>query len=342
VVESPEVFIGRCEGCGMSLGVRQIARQLSAAVAGAARHSTLHEQQMLLLGQIAARQNAGLERVVTLADAEFRVFSQNGEDGIIDWLVGLAPGIPERFIEFGVESYTESNTRFLLRNRNWRGMVIDGSAENIDRIRADEISWQHDLTAVASFITAENIESLIADAGFAGELGILSVDIDGNDYWVWQAIGNASPWLVIAEYNAVFGDLHPLSVPYRPDFARTRADSSNLYFGASAKALQHLAASKGYACLGSNRAGNNLFFAREDIAAGMVSRIDDPRPRPSRFRESRDAHGQLSHLGGMARTEGIGALPVVDVVSGNQMPLQSIDGLFSDEWLAEMRGDGAR
>ncbi len=164
------------------------------------------------------------------------------------------------------------------------------------------------------------------------------MDIDGNDYWVWQAIGNVSPWFVIVEYNAVLGDLLPLSVPYQADFVRTAADPSNLYYGASCKALEHLAATKGYVVLGSNRAGNNLFLARSDIAARIVDRIADRRPRPSRFREARDGAGRLTHLGGLARTERIAALPVVDVASGKQAPLGALGPLFSAEWQAAMAG----
>ncbi len=320
--------------------VRSLRDRLARLLAAAATPSPASERLALLQGQIAARQVAGLAQLGTLADAEFRVSSQWGEDGIIEWLVAHSPGIPESFIEFGVEDYSESNTRFLLQHRNWRGLVLDGSEANIAAIRKNELCWRHDLTALASFVTAENIEQTIADVNFTGEIGILSVDIDGNDYWVWEAIRNASPWLVIAEYNAVLGDLLPLSVPYRADFARTSAHPSNLYFGASSKAFEHLAAAKGYVVLGSNRAGNNLFMARADIASALADRIADHRPRASRFREARDAEGRLTYLGGLARTERIATLPVVDVASGNQAPLGQFGALFGADWLAAMAGTG--
>jgi hypothetical protein len=318
--------------------VRSLHGRLTRLLWTALERSPAIERLALLQGQIAARQIAGLEQLGTLAEAEFRVSSQWGEDGIIEWLVAHSPGIPEIFIEFGVENYAESNTRFLLQNRNWRGLVLDGSQDHVAAIRKDAISWRHDLTALATFITADNIERTIANAGFAGEIGLLSIDIDGNDYWVWQAIGNVSPWLVVVEYNAVFGDLLPLSVPYQADFARTKADPSNLYFGASCKAFAHLAAAKGYVVLGSNRAGNNLFMAREDVAAGLAPRIADRSPRPSRFREARDDAGRLTYLGGQARAERIAALPVADVASGKQGPLEKQGPLYGAAWLAAMAG----
>src|SRR5262245_17108326 len=172
--------------------------------------------------------------LVPMRDAEFRVFSQFGDDGIIQHLIHNADVRRENhiFVEFGVENYLEANTRFLLMNDNWRGLVIDGDPNHISFIQRDEIFWRHDLTACAAFIDAENINSLLRDAGFVGEIGILSIDIDGNDYWVWQAIDVVRPIIVIAEYNAVFGPCHAVSIPYDPKFQRGRAHWSNLYWGA--------------------------------------------------------------------------------------------------------------
>jgi hypothetical protein len=86
------------------------------------------------------------------------------------------------------ETYHEANTGFLLQNRNWRGLIIDGSSEMIATLKEDCVGWGHDITAKPAFITRENINDLISGAGFRGDLGLLSIDIDGNDYWVWEAI----------------------------------------------------------------------------------------------------------------------------------------------------------
>src|SRR5262245_31604250 len=96
--------------------------------AGFATTKGLLERQLFLTGQIACGQVRQLDRLTTLADAEFRVTSQWGEDGIIEWLCHMLPGIPHSFVEFGVEHYQEANTRFLLQNRNWRGLIIDGDS----------------------------------------------------------------------------------------------------------------------------------------------------------------------------------------------------------------------
>src|SRR5262249_24857230 len=104
----------------------------------------------------------------SIHEAEFRVFSQFGDDGIIQYLVHHVDVRTENrsFVEFGEENYLEANTRFLFVNDNWRGLVMDGSPEHVTFIRDDELSWRYDLTAHAAFIDAENINRLLADAGF--------------------------------------------------------------------------------------------------------------------------------------------------------------------------------
>src|SRR5207302_5091937 len=157
--------------------------------------------------------------------AEFRVFSQFGEDGIIQYLIRRAQILrPLRsFVEFGVESYVESNTRFLLLNDNWCGLIMDGDAANIDAVKTSALYWRHDLTAKAAFIDRDNVDRLISSAGFSGEIGLLSIDIDGNDYWVWERVSEVNPVIVVVEYNSVFGQSRGVTVPYDPRFRRSEA-----------------------------------------------------------------------------------------------------------------------
>lgn len=285
-----------------------------------------------LMGEMAARQIHGLKKLNYLFEAEFRVSSQWGEDGIIEWLVNQLEDIPENFVEFGVQNYCESNTRFLLQHRNWRGLVIDGNETHIDYIRRDNISWRHDLTAVASFITRENINSIIAEAGFSGEIGILSIDIDGVDYWVWEAINCVNPQIVIVEYNSVFGDLFPLSVPYSPDFIRTNAHHSNLYYGLSIRAAEFIAGKRGYSLVGTNRAGNNAFFVRNDRADEILSRLVNVQDRPSRFRESKSSDGGLTFVSPAKRVSIVAHLPVINVSTNSKLQLCQAGELCSPRW----------
>lgn len=296
------------------------------------------EKFLVTQGNVASRLVRACDELHSLADAEFSIFSQWGEDGIIEWLIHHNGDMPERFIEFGIETYQEANTRFLLMNRNWRGLVIDGSASNVATARSDAVSWRHDLTTKAAFITKDNINELISSSGFNGEIGLLSIDIDGNDYWVWDAITCVSPHFIIAEYNSAFGDIWALTIPYNASFNRNRAHHSNLYYGASIVAFSDLATRKGYTLLGSNRAGSNAFFVRNDRASGIVDRIADLRPRPSRFREARDRKGNLIYVRGSARSDVIAHLPVVCVTAQKEAPLNSFDQIYSQRWAAMLDG----
>jgi hypothetical protein len=245
------------------------------------------------LGRIEERQLRGTP-TDQLQSKEFRVFSQWGEDGIIQHLVSQLQIGRSVFVEFGVETYIESSTRFLLINNNWSGLVIDGSAANVDTIRNDPIYWRYNLKAEHSFVTRENINSLISKNGIRGEIGLLSVDIDGNDYWVWEAIDVVQPIITIVEYNARFGPDAAVTVPYAADFVRSKAHHSMLYYGASLSALCLLGKKKGYAFVGCNSAGNNAFFVRRDrLAPGMRELTAAEGYVRNQFRESRDASGQL-------------------------------------------------
>ncbi|MEI9804964.1 MAG: hypothetical protein WDN48_11495 [Pseudolabrys sp.] len=265
------------------------------------------------LGRIEARQIAA-EKPASLRDAEFRVFSQWGEDGIIQYLVQRVPVGRKIFVEFGVEHYAEANTRFLLVNDNWSGFVIDGSEANVRRIRAEPIYWRHNLKAECAFVTRENINALLSDHGISGDIGILSIDIDGNDYWVWEAIEVVDPRIVIVEYNARFGAERAVTVPYDPNFIRSSQLGAMTYYGASLAGLEKLGKRKGYSLVGCNAAGNNAFFVRTDCL------VDDVKPVTAaqafvaaKFREARDVQGDLLFLSPDDEIALIESLPLIEV-----------------------------
>jgi hypothetical protein len=269
-------------------------------------------------GQILAKQLIDSNFKGGFSNSEFKVFSQNGEDGILQYLIGQIPDIPKSFIEFGVESYLESNTRFLLMYSSWKGLVIDGSRSNIDFIKSQDIFWRYDLTAVEKFITKENINSIFSDNGFKGEIGVLSIDIDGNDYWVWENITVVNPTIIIAEYNSCFGSERPISVPYDSSFFRTDAHFSNLYFGASLSALNYLAEKKGFSLIGCNQCGNNAFFVRNDKLNGMVPQTVANAFINTPSREARDEKGNLTFADSPSRRKLIEGMPVINVVNNQK------------------------
>jgi hypothetical protein len=296
----------------------EIAAIVSKSVAEAlTRHDRkLNRQRDLLVALNIARVRA-LPPTSQLSEAEFRVFSQNGEDGILQFILGHCDDVPDIFVEFGVETYTEANTRLLLEFCNWRGVILDSDPRLETEIVKNAFYSRHDLLAKSAFITRDNINDILHSTGLRGPIGVLSIDIDGNDYWIWEALDGVSPAVVICEYNSVFGPDSAISVPYAEKFDRREAHYSLLYAGCSIAALCHLADRKGYDFIGSNSFGNNAFFIRRDrphpfrpltAAEGYVE---------SRFREARDPAGNYTFLRGPERRELIAALPVVDVTTGD-------------------------
>ncbi|MGZ9735414.1 hypothetical protein [Flavobacterium sp. GNP002] len=219
------------------------------------------------LGQIQSHLNSQKSNIKELSEVEFQVFSQFGDDGIIQWLINYLDIPNKTFVEFGVEKYTESNTRFLLFNNKWRGLVIDGDQLNIDYIKNDVVSYFFNLQSIVSFITKDNINDLIKSRNFDKDLGLLSIDIDGNDYWVWQSLENINPVIVVSEYNAEFG-LNPWTIPYKEDFVWDKVNDM-YYWGTSLTSLCDLADQKGYSFIGCNSQGNNAYFIRNDKMKGL-------------------------------------------------------------------------
>ncbi len=267
----------------------------------------------VLLGALNIQRIKSMGRVESLEAAEFKVFSQCGEDGIIQYLISRIP-IPNKiFVEFGVENYTESNTRYLLINDNYSGLVIDGDKRYVEYIKNDPIYWRYELNAVCEFITKENINTIIEDNKICGDIGIMSIDLDGNDYWIWQSIEVVSPRIVVCEYNSILGADYALTVPYNKNFNRTHAHFSNLYFGASLKALCQLAEEKGYDFVGSNSSGSNAFFVRKDVSQGFRKFSVKEGYVISKIREARNEKGNLTYISKEDRIKTIANMDVVDI-----------------------------
>ncbi len=283
------------------------------------------EEERMLMAKIIIRNIRDKSLNMDLRSSEFRVFAQTGEDGIIQFLISKVPIENDVFVEFGVEDYIESNTRFLLMNDNWRGLVIDGSQANIDSIRRSPLYWRRELTAVCGFITKDNINDLIGSGGLSGDIGLLSVDIDGNDYWVWESIETVSPRIVVCEYNALFGSKDAVTVPYSDSFVRTKAHYSRLYFGASLKALCALAEKKGYIFVGCDSGGVNAFFVRKDVAGELKALSCEEGYIKNRVRESLDRRGRYNYVSGDERARIIRDMPVVDVLTGKRRLVADLD-----------------
>lgn len=263
--------------------------------------------QKMLLGKILVRQMLEKGPLFDIRESEFKIFSQWEDDGIIQYIINNIDIPHKTFIEFGVEDYTEANTRFLLINNKWSGLIMDCSEENMKRVRESGIYPKYDLTAIHAFVNAENINDLISTR-FKGEIGLLHIDIDGNDYWIWKAIDVVSPVIVIMEYNSAFGIDRPITIPYDKNFNRTRSHHSNLYYGSSLLSLCDLAEKKGYYFIGTNSCGGNSYFVRKD----KIGKLKALKPKNgyvlTKTREHRDKNGNLTFTSpekGMEKLKGL-------------------------------------
>jgi hypothetical protein len=275
--------------------------------------------------QLGWLQSRAAREAQSLRDAEFKVFSQFGEDGALQFLIANVPIENDTFVELGVEDYSESNTRFLLAQDNWRGVIVDAADDYVAFLRDSDLGWRHQIEPVQAFITRDNVNGLIRGAGVEGDIGILSVDLDGNDYWILEAIDVVSPRILVAEFNSIFGREAAVTIPYDPGFTRLGAHYSGLYYGASLAALNRLAAEKGYALVGCGLGGNNAFFVRRDVLGNLESRQPAEAYVASRFRESRGPGGELTLISRHAdRLRLIGDLPLVELESGGEIAVSDI------------------
>lgn len=304
----------------------KLADRVSALqISGASLRRDL-ERLQLLAGRLAAERSRSLPPDAPLSAAEFRAYSQWGEDGIVQFLLKHVPVEREIFVEFGVQDYSEAITRFLLMNDNWKGLILDGSEEWMSAVMQSDLAWRHDLTARSAWITAENINDLIASAGISGDIGLLSVDVDGVDYWIWKAIECVRPRIVVCEYNSLFGPIAPVTMAYDPAFQREKAHASCVLYGMSIAAAHALGKEKGYRLVGSNTAGNNAFFVREDVAGTLPARGPEEAWRKSRFREARGPGGALLHASHDSAREIIREGIVFDLRTGATGPLHAVEG----------------
>lgn len=198
-----------------------------------------------------------------LGNFERKVFSQNGEDGVIEEIFRRIGAGGKFFVEFGIQDGTECNTRRLLEQEGWKGAWIEGSPDSVLEARAR--FGELPIVVLNRFITRENILELFQEAGVLESPDLLSIDIDGNDYWMWKEIAlRHQPRVVVIEYNAGFLPGIRWRQPYAADY---RWDLSSR-FGASLSSLEELGQELGYELVACESTGVNAFFVRQDLVEG--------------------------------------------------------------------------
>jgi hypothetical protein len=264
---------------------------------------------IIILAQLILFKSRGFyEKYELIEDAEIKIFSQNGEDGIIDYIVQKLNIKKPSFVEIGVGDYSECNTRFLYEMYYGSGLIIDIN-KNLKKNVSQNINlWKGNLNVVEAQVSAENINILL-DANVQFQIDLFSVDIDGVDYWVVNKLAKKISKVFILEYNPVFGSELEVSVPNNDNFSREKYHYSNLCYGASLKAFVRLMDQKGYYLLGVNRLRNNAFFINKDYPKSTyfpkIRELSDSELTNFNFSESRDKFGELTYLSGSNKINAI-------------------------------------
>jgi hypothetical protein len=220
----------------------------------------------------------GRKTLPSFADVEFRAFSQNGEDGILLYVFGLIGMGGRRCVEVCAGDAIECNTANLIVNHGWSGLLFDGDKRLVDRGRAyysrlgDTASYPPQI--VNSWITRANVNDLIKQNGFEGPVDLLSLDLDGVDYWIWEAIEVIRPRVVIAEIQCIWGADCSVTVPYSDAFKAPITDRFKAYCGASLPAFVKLARQKGYRLVGVQRLGFNAVFIADGVGEELLPEVD--------------------------------------------------------------------
>lgn len=220
------------------------------------------------------RELSGKNELPALADTGFRVYSQYEEDGKLLFIFAVLGMKHKTFVEIGSDDGVNSNSANLYFNFGWHGLFIDANKRSIRRgirfFNKYPHPWFYKPKFVFSKVSRENINQIIESAGISGKIGLLSIDIDGNDYWVWDAIQVIDPDVVIIETHNEFG-MENIVVPYDPEYAYP--GKHPIYHGASPVAMTRLANKKGYRLVGANELGFNFIFIKNGLADTKIPEV---------------------------------------------------------------------
>ncbi len=258
------------------------------------------------------------ENIRDIKSAEVKIFSQNGEDGILDYLLyklNLTPN-STNFVEIGVGDYRESNTRFLYSLYHPKGVIVDCIEKMNSRVKKNVNLWKGDLRICNTIVTTNNIEELLNEhCDF--NIDIFSIDIDSVDYWIIKKLKKNISKIFVAEYNPVFGSKLKVTVPNIDGFERNKYHYSNLCYGMSLRALIDVMKEKNYYFIGTNIQKMNAFFISneynkdkffKDVNISELENYVD-----SNIRDSRDKNYNLNYLSGDNKLEEIEDCEVIDL-----------------------------
>lgn len=257
------------------------------------------------------------KNIKNINDLDYKVFSQNGEDGIIDYLLYSLKIDKPKFVEIGIGDYSECNTRFLFERTSPKGLVVD-CIENLKiKVSKNIKLWRADITILEEFISSKNINSILKKYNFDKNIDLFSLDVDGIDYWILKELPKNFSKIAIIEFNSTFGSEKEITVPYKKNFDRSKYHYSNLCYGASLKAINNIMKKKGFIFIGTNLHRVNAFFVSKKYINKIGLRIpknkDLKKYVDSNIRESRSKNNLLSYLSGKKKIQIIKDCEIIDL-----------------------------
>ena len=240
-----------------------------------------------------------LDKIENIDSINYKVFSQNGEDGIIQYLIKSLKLKKIKFVEIGTEDYSESNTRYIFETTRCDGLIIDPLKNLKDKVKNTVTNfWKNNLLIINDFASPRNINLILEKNNFNNNIDLFSIDIDGADYWIIKELKKNISKIFVAEYNPYFGPDLEITVPNIENFNRSSYHYSNLCFGVSLKSLIKIMIEKNYTFVGSNEFRNNAFFVSNEHISNIKLKIPNIQNleefTDATFKESRNKDGNLS------------------------------------------------
>jgi hypothetical protein len=210
------------------------------------------------------------------------IYAQGAEEAMLERVFELIAPRSRYCVEFGAgDGLRNSNTARLVRDRGWRGLMIEASDYRFGRLR-EHYAEASNVSIVQARVAPETVEEIFAQAGVPEDLDLLSIDIDGNDYWVWRSLERYRPQVVVIEYNPYYAPPERWVMKYNPEHVW----DGSTYYGASLSSLYWLGKDKGYELICCDRQGNNAFFVERSLFERF--RLEDNRPevlyRPAMYK----------------------------------------------------------
>lgn len=236
-------------------------------------------QQLQLMAQYRSMRNRPSD-LPAVTDVRFDIFSPDGEDGVLLYIFGLIGFRSRRCIDIGGAGITASNTANLVVHHDFECLLLDGNARATARTERSYRRYRpfRSPTCVSAWITRDNVNALVADYGMIGEVDLVSLDLDGIDWWILDALTVVQPRVLVVEYQDILGPDRAWTVPYHPDFSvhdyPVNANNGYNYCGAGLRAFANLLRPRGYRLVGSNRSGYNAFFVKTAEAGRLLVEQD--------------------------------------------------------------------